>query len=49
MLNVWIFLGPQEIDLHRTLQHANVVKYLSSFQKEENVYILMELCEKKVI
>jgi len=37
----------QEISLHRKLQHKHVVKFISSFQSTDFVFIVLELCRKK--
>lgn len=34
-----------EIRLHKSLHHANIVKFEHVFEDQENVYILLELCE----
>ena len=36
-----------EIQIHKQLDHTNVVKFEHFFEDEENVYILLELCENK--
>lgn len=33
-----------EIRIHRSLSHKNIVKFLKFFEDEENFYILLELC-----
>ena len=33
-----------EIQIHKQLDHTNVVKFEHFFEDEENVYILLELC-----
>ncbi|CAG5098976.1 Oidioi.mRNA.OKI2018_I69.XSR.g16138.t1.cds [Oikopleura dioica] len=37
----------QEIALHKTLQHRNVVMFKSSFQDPHFVYITLEICKKQ--
>lgn len=37
----------QEISIHRTLQHENIVTFHSYFEDPTNVYIILELCAKK--
>lgn len=37
----------QEIMIHRTLKHANIVGFHSYFEDDNFVYIVLELCEKK--
>lgn len=37
-----------EIELHRTLSHKHVVKFSHHFEDEENIYIFLELCSRKV-
>jgi serine/threonine protein kinase len=36
-----------EIQIHKGLQHPNIVNFEHFFEDEENVYILMELCPNK--
>ncbi|KFM76688.1 Serine/threonine-protein kinase PLK2, partial [Stegodyphus mimosarum] len=38
----------REIDLHRQLQHKNVVRFHHFFEDEHNVYIILENCSRKV-
>ena len=38
----------QEIAIHRTLCHKNVVQFHSFFEDSDNVYILLELCRRRV-
>lgn len=33
-----------EIRIHRSLSHQNIVKFIKSFEDNENFYILLELC-----
>ncbi|ESO06257.1 hypothetical protein HELRODRAFT_64399 [Helobdella robusta] len=37
----------QEIAIHKTLDHKNIVKFRYYFEDDENIYILLELCENK--
>lgn len=37
-----------EIELHRTLSHKHVVKFSHYFEDQENIYIFLELCSRKV-
>merc|ERR1740128_299442 len=37
----------REIELHRNLNHENVVQFLKHFEDSENIYILLENCSKK--
>lgn len=37
----------QEITIHKTLEHNNVVKFLSFFDDNHNVYIVLELCKQR--
>ncbi|XP_021966637.1 serine/threonine-protein kinase PLK1 [Folsomia candida] len=37
----------QEITIHRKLRHEFIVKFLSHFEDDSNVYITLELCSKK--
>lgn len=38
----------QEITIHRSLNHANIVKFHSYFEDVQNIYIVLELCKKRV-
>ena len=38
----------QEIQIHRSLSHPNVVGFHSFFDDPFNVYIVLELCKKRV-
>ena len=38
----------REISVHSKLNHPNVVNYHTHFEDEENIYIILELCSKKV-
>ncbi|CAD5222259.1 unnamed protein product [Bursaphelenchus xylophilus] len=37
----------QEIKIHSTLKHPNVVNILGHFEDDENVYVLLELCARR--
>ena len=37
-----------EIRLHKSLRHPNIVKFEHVFEDQENVYILLELCDSQV-
>lgn len=37
-----------EIKLHRELVHPHIVRFEDCFEDEENVYMLLELCENGV-
>lgn len=37
----------QEISIHQSLSHKNIVKFLSFFEDVTNVYIVLELCKKR--
>lgn len=37
-----------EIKIHRSMNHKNIVKFYKCFEDSENVYMLLELCEKTV-
>lgn len=39
----------KEIKIHKKLDHPNIVKFIFNFEDNENIYILLELCEKKDI
>jgi len=38
----------QEITIHRSLNHPNIVKFHSYFEDVQNIYIVLELCKKRV-
>ena len=38
----------QEITIHRELHHKHIVGFSSFFEDSENVYIVLELCRKRV-
>lgn len=38
----------QEITIHRSLNHPNVVMFHSYFEDVQNIYIVLELCKKRV-
>jgi len=38
----------QEISIHREISYKNVVKFQSFFEDSDNVYILLELCRRRV-
>lgn len=37
----------QEISLHRSINHTNVVKFFSFFEDKDFVYIVLELCRRR--
>ncbi|XP_052848668.1 serine/threonine-protein kinase polo [Drosophila gunungcola] len=37
----------QEITIHRSLSHPNIVKFHSYFEDVQNIYIVLELCKKR--
>ncbi|KAJ6648421.1 Serine/threonine-protein kinase polo [Pseudolycoriella hygida] len=37
----------QEMMIHQTLDHKNIVKFLSFFEDAINIYIVLELCENR--
>lgn len=38
----------QEITIHRSLNHPNIVKFHGFFEDNFNIYIILELCKKRV-
>lgn len=38
----------QEIKIHQSLHHRNVVGFYNFFDDKHNVYMLLELCKKRV-
>nr|CAA44963.1 protein kinase [Drosophila melanogaster]prf//1804262A protein kinase [Drosophila sp. (in: flies)] len=37
----------QEITIHRSLNHPNIVKFHNYFEDSQNIYIVLELCKKR--
>jgi cell cycle serine/threonine-protein kinase CDC5/MSD2 len=37
-----------EINIHRVLKHEYIVKFLTCFEDNQNVYLILELCANKV-
>ena len=37
-----------EIKLHQMMQHPHIVRFDDCFEDEENVYMMLELCEHGV-
>jgi polo-like kinase 1 len=37
----------QEIKIHQSLNHANVVKFISFFEDSYNIYVVLELCKRR--
>lgn len=37
----------QEISIHKSLNHTNIVKFFSFFDDADNVYIVLELCKSR--
>ncbi|KAF6210991.1 hypothetical protein GE061_014104 [Apolygus lucorum] len=37
----------QEIHIHRSLEHRNIVKFYTYFEDTHNVYVLLELCRRR--
>lgn len=37
----------QEITIHKSLRHKNIVQFYSFFDDPQNVYIILELCKKR--
>lgn len=35
----------QEIEIHKKLEHPNIVKLVHSFEDEENFYMVLEYCK----
>lgn len=38
----------QEIDIHRSLKHKHVVGFHNFFEDTQNIYIILELCKRRV-
>lgn len=45
---VTFFQITNEIELHKTLSHKHVVKFSHHFEDQDNIYIFLELCSRKV-
>ena len=43
-----LFQIAREVELHRHLNHQNVVGFHSYFEDSDNVYIVLEHCSRKV-
>uniref|UniRef100_A0AAY4DKJ3 Serine/threonine-protein kinase PLK n=1 Tax=Denticeps clupeoides TaxID=299321 RepID=A0AAY4DKJ3_9TELE len=37
----------REIELHRALQHKNIVQFFHHFEDKDNIYILLEYCSRR--
>ncbi len=37
-----------EIQIHREMDHGNIVRFVTAFEDDEHVYIILELCENRV-
>ena len=37
-----------EIEIHKALNHKHIVKFHGFFEDKENIYILLELCRRRV-
>jgi polo-like kinase 1 len=38
-----------EIQIHKSLDHKNIVKFMHYFENSENVYVLLELCSNQTL
>jgi polo-like kinase 1 len=38
----------QEVTIHQSLKHKHIVQFFSYFEDENNVYIVLELCRRRV-
>ena len=38
----------QEINIHRSVHHKHIVGFHGFFEDKDNVYILLELCRRRV-
>lgn len=38
----------QEIQIHRAVHHKHIVEFYSFFEDDQNVYIILELCRRRV-
>jgi len=51
LLHLASHLSPQmamEIEIHKSLNHKHIVKFHGFFEDKENIYILLELCRRRV-
>lgn len=38
----------QEVTIHQSLSHRHIVQFFSYFEDDFNVYIILELCRRRV-
>lgn len=38
----------QEVTIHQSLSHRHIVQFFSYFEDQNNVYIVLELCRRRV-
>lgn len=43
-----LFQMTQEIEIHRSVCHKHIVKFHKFFEDDSFVYILLELCQRRV-
>ncbi|KAI0986165.1 hypothetical protein GJ496_002067 [Pomphorhynchus laevis] len=39
----------QEIEIHKALKHAHVVRFYSYFEDDHNVYVVLEICQRRTL
>ena len=37
-----------EIEVHKSLDHKHVVKFIGFFEDKDSIYVLLELCRRRV-
>lgn len=47
-LSITFLQMTQEIDIHRSVSHKHIVGFHGFFEDNDNVYILLELCRRRV-
>ena len=40
-------VGIHELNIHRSLSHPNIVRFIDSYQKDQSIYLEMEFCQGK--
>jgi len=48
-IHVFSMQMTQEINIHRSVSHKHIVGFHGFFEDNDNVYILLELCRRRVI
>ena len=48
IVNLFFVQMTQEISIHRGVHHKHIVGFQGFFEDNDNVYILLELCRRRV-